>query len=1263
MLPGHQRLRQFGAYSSGRVPPPPEGTATVNSFVDSMATFWIVESSKYLYTVTNSAPNFTINTANGAVPVEAVGIALAYLRVGNTWECYEIPNVLVLPGCGATLYSTRVMKDCFNFNHMVDKGKIEVPGAHDIAVDDDGAAYSTPVAFVPAGTPRPKGIHVAIRMPQLAALMGTAAYPAGVSGTPQAFLHHKLGYPYSEQWKHVPTATTDHGLPPNAMAHPDLPVRDVIARGRARAVPFLRKSIADRTQPPPGAVFYMDFAGPLIPSIFHRFTCYAGIVDAGSGYGRLYPAHHMTAAVATATLEAFTAEMGAHMGFHGTFKPFIVRSDQGSAFVSHYFREFLQSLQIHQSLACVYTPQQNSHAERYFGVTFATARVLLAAANLPPSFHPFALQTAAWIHNRLPRPSHGNVSPLFTLTRALPSLAYLYCFGCRCSVVVPVQRRDGDRHFADRGEHAIYLGPSEVSPGSVVYLLSSRRITTVPKLTAAWEDDFPGVAGDNYTWFPDAPEAPDPTVGGATPRLPYHPPSPPSVPPENSSVTELPTLPLPPPPMLPPPTSPDAPTNIVGGANDAGGATAAGGASTPELSRLEARNLQSKLAPAQRGEPATVTSQPSVKSQNDGRPKRPTAQRQANFIYGKYSLPVKYPVCPNRERIPAVTTFALLCVASATDLKPTLAYASEVHEVLGSKYDFPGHPVESNVANFPSSDFDIVRAAALAAGTITITADLGQLQVPKSYRHAMISPQSDYWRAAIAKELAGLLAINTWDIMPASGMPPGSNLMNCHYVFTVKRKKDGSIEKFKARLVADGNTQKFGVDFDRIFASVVKTSTIRLILLLAAAHDYDLSSIDITQAYLQADLSDDLYMRPPPNIHPFDSQGRPIVCKLRRSLYGLKQAGREWAILFARFLTSWGLVRSTIDCCLYVYPDSEHILWIAVYVDDALICCSSRELRDRFVADLSKRFPTEDKGELTWILNVAIARDRPSRTLTMSQSLYVTDLTTKFAPFLEPSITRQFDCPMEEGLVLTSDDQPEVGTPAHDDMASRRDAYMSLVGGFLWLANMSVPAIAHATGQLSRFLTNPGPSHFHAALRLLIYVRDHGGRPLVMAPNVARGLDTFVDSNWDTRFSISGCLIFYHGCLFHWFSKMQKSVSLSSAESEYFGAMMAARDVIFIRDLLIDLGVIFDGPSVIFSDSKSAIDMSVDPVAFKKTKHILRAAEFLRDLVAREVIMLKHLPGKIMIADLLTKAVARPIFLELTRLIAEYAATGVVSPT
>lgn len=128
----------------------------------------------------------------------------------------------------------------------------------------------------------------------------------------------------------------------------------------------------------------------------------------------------------------------------------------------------------------------------------------------------------------------------------------------------------------------------------------------------------------------------------------------------------------------------------------------------------------------------------------------------------------------------------------------------------------------------------------------------------------------------------------------------------------------------------------------------------------------------------------------------------------------------------------------------------------------------------------------------------------------------------------------------------------------------------------------------------------------------------------------------------------------YHGCVFHWFSKMQRSVALSSAEAEYFGAMLAAKDVLFARDLLFDLGIVLKGACIIFCDSKSAVDMAFDPVAFKKTKHILRAAEFLRDLVERGLIVLTHVSGKIMIADCLTKAVARVIFMELLRLIDEY---------
>lgn len=555
--------------------------------------------------------------------------------------------------------------------------------------------------------------------------------------------------------------------------------------------------------------------------------------------------------------------------------------------------------------------------------------------------------------------------------------------------------------------------------------------------------------------------------------------------------------------------------------------------------------------------------------------------------------------------------------------------------------------------------------ALVAAGqayAVTITAEMGAIKIPKTYRQAMQSEHASYWREAVAKELGGLIELHTWDLVPLASIAAGANVMHSHFIFTVKRKADGSIEKFKARLVADGNTQKHGVDFDRVFSTVVKTLTIRLVLAIAAARDYNLSSIDIRQAYLCAELDGDLYMRVPPGVSPYDSSGKPLVCKLRRSLYGLKQAGREWSILFASFLLKWGFERSTIDTCLFIYNEGNSILWMCIYVDDGLCCDNDPALRARFVKDLSARFPTEDKGELSWILNVAVRRDRSARTLSLSQELYVSDLLTKFDAYVDPSSTRRFDSPLEEGSRLWSDDSPAVGSEEHAEMAPRREAYMSIVGGLLWLANMTRPDLAFAASQLARFLTNPGAVHFAAAVRVLIYLRDSRARTLDFTPNVSLGFECYVDSSWGSRFSCSGAFLLYHGCVVAWFSKMQKSVSLSSAEAEYFGAMLAAREVIFVRELLIDLGIELNGASTIYCDSKSAVDMAFDPVAFKNTKHVMRAAEFLRDLVAREVVTLKHVAGRVMIADILTKAQARAVFVELLNLLDRYAVDGIVCP-
>ena len=149
------------------------------------------------------------------------------------------------------------------------------------------------------------------------------------------------------------------------------------------------------------------------------------------------------------------------------------------------------------------------------------------------------------------------------------------------------------------------------------------------------------------------------------------------------------------------------------------------------------------------------------------------------------------------------------------------------------------------------------------------------------------------------------------------------------------------------------------------------------------------------------------------------------------------------------------------------------------------------------------------------------------------------------------------------------------------------------------------------------------------------------------APHESRPLEIYVDSNWAVKFSASGALFFFNGCLVHWFSKTQRSVAFSSAESEMFGAILAAKEGIVLRELLSALGIKVSEATRMYSDNKACIDLSYDPVAFKKTKHILRAAYGLRDYVARRVFSMSHVNGAINMADIMTKNQAVAIFNQL----------------
>ena len=211
-------------------------------------------------------------------------------------------------------------------------------------------------------------------------------------------------------------------------------------------------------------------------------------------------------------------------------------------------------------------------------------------------------------------------------------------------------------------------------------------------------------------------------------------------------------------------------------------------------------------------------------------------------------------------------------------------------------------------------------------------------------------------------------------------------------------------------------------------------------------------------------------------------------------------------------------------------------------------------------------------------------------------------------------------------------------------MQPKRADYMTVVGAFLWLASFTRPDLTHAAGVLARFVSNPAAVHYAAMQRVLVYLHHTRDDGLLIRPDRSQGLVVYSDADWATRFSTSGCVIFLYGCAVMWCSRLQRSVSHSTAEAEFIAASSAARECCFIRDVLHDLTSLPPGPTPLRLDSKSAIDMAFDPVAFKKTKHVLRDAEFLRNLVARQFYAPEHVPSEAQLADIFTKALARVLF-------------------
>ena len=401
---------------------------------------------------------------------------------------------------------------------------------------------------------------------------------------------------------------------------------------------------------------------------------------------------------------------------------------------------------------------------------------------------------------------------------------------------------------------------------------------------------------------------------------------------------------------------------------------------------------------------------------------------------------------------------------------------------------------------------------------------------PTTFKEAMRRDDRAQWKQAAQEEFGSIQAAGTWTLVP---LPAGRKAIGCKWVFKLKRKADGSIDRYKARIVAKGYSQKEGVDYTETFAPVAKFSAIRALLSLCAFYDFELHQMDVTTAFLNGDLEQEIYMTQPEGF--VDPTKPHYVCLLHHSLYGLKQAGRSWNEKIDTTLHGLGFSSLKSDSCVYIYGKARIVVYIALYVDDLLLASNSMQALTRLKADLAQKFAMKDLGEAQYMLGLQIERNRAARTLSISQGEYVRHVLDRFGMW----DSKPVPTPLEISSKLTRADCPAAGTTP--DTAFIR-LYQSAVGAIMYAMLGTRPDIAFAVTALSQFNSNPGQAHWTAVKHVMRYLRGTVDYKLtygstgnaVVSPIVLGYSDSDWGSNADDRRSVTGYVFLLGGGAVSW---------------------------------------------------------------------------------------------------------------------------------
>ena len=504
------------------------------------------------------------------------------------------------------------------------------------------------------------------------------------------------------------------------------------------------------------------------------------------------------------------------------------------------------------------------------------------------------------------------------------------------------------------------------------------------------------------------------------------------------------------------------------------------------------------------------------------------------------------------------------------------------------------------------------------------------IEEPTTLKEATNSQQALQWTEAANVEYESLIENHTWDLVE---LPKDRKPVGCKWIFKAKYKDDGEIERFKARLVAQGYAQKPGIDFHETFSPVVKHSSIRSLLSYGVNRDMKIHQMDVVTAFLNGNLDEEIYMHQPEG---FVQKGQEnLVCRLRKSIYGLKQSPRCWNTVLDSYLQELDFKRSEADQCVYIQNCNGKTRIVAVYVDDMIIMTDTDDDMSEIKRKFEEKFKMKDMGELHYCLGITVQRGDNS--LQLYQKYYLQKVLARFGMLEANAVST----PADSNVKLQKDDG--VSTPV-DSMK-----YQSMVGSLLYAASGTRPDISQAVGDVSKYSSHPTESHLTAVKRIMRYLKGTIDLKLTYK-KCDNQIVGFADANWagdlDNRTSTSGNIFISGTGAVSWLSKGQTVVATSTAEAEYISLYHCVQEAIVLNRLSRELNQQHNTvlPMTIYCDSQSAISIAKNINKQSRAKHIDIKYHFVRQAVANKQVSLEYCDSQNMVADMLTKPLPREQF-------------------